>query len=312
MRIVPVGGLSSPSRAPRRFALAASLRFPSSAPRHFASWRNSRFAERGLDPRNGPRRSYLLAIPRAARDAGDGPLYAKRGGSVWESNPSTASAETGQNDSKSGRSQDVNAKRSTEAAFWQMFERDRPRILGALLDAVSGAMARRIAVKLPIKPRMADFAVWTTAAEPALGWESGTFVRTYLGSQRNAHELSLEGSPFVPALYVLVDGKAWEGTASELLVDLDLTAEEHAKRQRAWPSSPQALSNALRRIAPSLRSAGFSVDFGRTPGTNSRRLITLRKAMPLIDAIDAGGAPATTGDACDDPPRLFSESGVAP
>jgi hypothetical protein len=62
------------------------------------------------------------------------------------------------------------ARRRTEAELSREFERARPRILGALLDAASGAQRELPNTRLAEHPRMADFAVWVTAAETALGW----------------------------------------------------------------------------------------------------------------------------------------------
>jgi hypothetical protein len=59
--------------------------------------------------------------------------------------------------------------RQTEARFSERFEKARPRILGALLTAVSGAMRELPHVQLRDLPRMADFAVWATASGKALG-----------------------------------------------------------------------------------------------------------------------------------------------
>src|SRR5262249_48386394 len=70
-----------------------------------------------------------------------------------------------------------------EAELWAEFEEARPRILGALLDVVAGALRELPAVKLPRHPRMADFAVWATAAETALGWERGSFLKAYSGNR---------------------------------------------------------------------------------------------------------------------------------
>lgn len=44
----------------------------------------------------------------------------------------------------------------------------RPRILGVLLDAVSYGLRTVGHVQLDALPRMADFALWITACEPAL------------------------------------------------------------------------------------------------------------------------------------------------
>jgi hypothetical protein len=42
--------------------------------------------------------------------------------------------------------------------------------LAGLLDAVSTALANLVTVRLAERPRMADFAKWVSAAEPALEW----------------------------------------------------------------------------------------------------------------------------------------------
>jgi hypothetical protein len=60
-------------------------------------------------------------------------------------------------------------KRRPEAELWQEFDKARPRILATLFDAVAGALGAVESVRLEGMPRMADFAVWATAAEGALG-----------------------------------------------------------------------------------------------------------------------------------------------
>src|SRR5262249_41492160 len=75
--------------------------------------------------------------------------------------------------------------------------RARPGILGARLDAVSGALRRLGSVRLDVRPRMADFAEWVTAAEPSLGWAPGTFLRSYQDNREDANEVALSSSPLV-------------------------------------------------------------------------------------------------------------------
>jgi hypothetical protein len=66
-------------------------------------------------------------------------------------------------------------KRRSEAELWKGFEGARPRIFGALLTVLSAALRDAGATQLATLPRMADFAIWATAAEPALGFQPGTF-----------------------------------------------------------------------------------------------------------------------------------------
>jgi hypothetical protein len=76
-------------------------------------------------------------------------------------------------------------RRRPEAELWAEFEVRRPRILGALLDAVVEGLKRLPETRLPKLPRMADFALWATACETAL-WPAGTFWSAYCGNQDEA------------------------------------------------------------------------------------------------------------------------------
>src|SRR5262249_35868902 len=91
-------------------------------------------------------------------------------------------------------------RRGDEDDLWRQFEESRPRLLGALLDAVSTALRNRPHVKLAHKPRMADFACWVVAAEPALGWPEGAFLRAYNDNRAAANALALEASVVAPAI----------------------------------------------------------------------------------------------------------------
>lgn len=84
--------------------------------------------------------------------------------------------------------------RQDEKTFWEKFNQARPRILGALLDAVSAGLENLASAFLPALPlpRMADFAIWVMAAEPALPWPPGFFMAAYAGNRSEAQELSLE------------------------------------------------------------------------------------------------------------------------
>lgn len=166
--------------------------------------------------------------------------------------------------------------RQEEERFWADFEAARPRILGGLLDAVHGALRQAGSVHLEKKPRMADFAVWATAAEASLGLNAGDFMRAYADNRGVANDIALEFSPVAPEISRFLQGTdAWEGTAGELLVELDARAGDELRRRRNWPKSPRGLSGALRRLAPNLRSTGISVTFPPREAGTGRRLIKL-------------------------------------
>src|SRR5439155_25503841 len=82
-------------------------------------------------------------------------------------------------------------RRRSTGEFWRSFDAARPRLLGALLEAVSMALRRERTIRLAKLPRMADFAIWATAAAPALGWSGNLFVLMYYYNCEQSNELAL-------------------------------------------------------------------------------------------------------------------------
>ena len=153
--------------------------------------------------------------------------------------------------------------RDPEDELLAAFEAKRPIILGALLDAVSGALRNLDKMKLERMPRMADLAKWITAAEPALGWESGQFLAAYRENRRDVIETSFEADAVAVAIrdYIIADHPdGWTGTATELLAALNTRVSEGVRKSKLWPLSAQGLGNRIDRVAPLLRNKGFAVE----------------------------------------------------
>ena len=183
-------------------------------------------------------------------------------------------------------------KRQDEKEFWQAFEQARSTILGALLDIVSAAVQHLPTTTLSRKPRMADFAVWACAAAEACGWTAQDFLDAYKGVREAVHDLTLEASPVGPRVRDFAQQHSpWEGTASELLTALETLAQgsvttggvptqapkvsSDVTKHKSWPKIGRALSNTLRRLAPTLRAVGVDVTFDREPDEKRRRFIRL-------------------------------------
>lgn len=165
--------------------------------------------------------------------------------------------------------------RRDEEELWQAFEVARPFILGGLLDAVVMAMRNRPKVKLEEKPRMADFACWIVAAEPAFRWPAGQFLAAYGRNRRVANSLALESSIIGPSIVALVGSVGlWQGIAGDLLMQLEASfTDEKTRGRKEWPGTPRKLSGELRRLAPNLRREGIEVTFGKH--TKKGTLITI-------------------------------------
>ena len=182
------------------------------------------------------------------------------------------------------------SKRVDEETFWREFREARPRILGALLDAVSAGLRNINSVKLGKYPRMADFAKWVTACEPTLPWQPGEFMAAYIGNRAEAVDLALETDLVAAAVKALLEKKeAWEGTATELLAALEEVVPEQTRRSKSWPKTAKGLGNNLRRAASFLRQSGVEVEFYRESGSGSRRLIRLNREFCVANVANVAG-----------------------
>jgi hypothetical protein len=166
--------------------------------------------------------------------------------------------------------------RQPEEVFWQEWAQLKPRMLGALLDALSGAVRNIESVRLDRHPRMADFARLMVAASSGLGWEEGEFLEAYESNQRGTAEAVFEGDPVAVALHefliVRQGGESWVGTATELLAELNMIVSDQIRSSRFWPAKVNAFGNAIDRASPLLRQKQIQVT---KKATGSKRLIYL-------------------------------------
>ena len=166
--------------------------------------------------------------------------------------------------------------RRDEAQFWREFEEARPRILGTLLEAAVAGLRNLPQVRLDQLPRMADFAIWVSACEKGLEMEAGEALASYRANCDEAHNLALEASPLYQPLAELVR-EGFTGTVAELLARVNCMVSEGMRRSVRWPKAPNALGNALRRMASDLRSAGIELQFSRND-VQGRRMVSVVQA----------------------------------
>ena len=114
----------------------------------------------------------------------------------------------------------------------------------------------------------------------------------YTGNREARVESIIENATLGPPLLSLLQAhRRWEGTARELLAELNAErhSDEKTRKRRDWPVAPRALSNALRRLAPTFRAAGIEVSFARE-GKARRRTIVIEKQAPTPSASSASSA----------------------
>lgn len=187
-------------------------------------------------------------------------------------------------------------RRRPESELWAAFEAEKPRLLGALLDAIAMGLKRLPDTRLPRLPRMADFATWATACETAL-WSAGTFMAAYDDNRADAVESVIESDPVAAAVRLFMAERAdWSGTATALLAALANAAGERIAKSKTWPGDARALANRLRRAATFLRQVGIAVEFARV-GRERTRVVQLASVASASSADPVKGAVAGNGAA---------------
>ncbi len=167
------------------------------------------------------------------------------------------------------------SRRKAEKGFWQRFEAARPKLLGALYDGVATALRRIDGVSLARLRRMADFALWASAAERAWGWHDGAFMAAYGSNRDDMARASIQGDPVAAAVTELMaDRETWEGTPTELLEVLGGYVSDSTRKSKHWPQAANSLTRRLRKASVFLRAAGIYSDYGRS---STARLLSLSR-----------------------------------
>jgi energy-coupling factor transporter ATP-binding protein EcfA2 len=167
--------------------------------------------------------------------------------------------------------------RREEGEFWQEFEEDKAKILGAFLYALSVGLRNINTVQLPKKPRMADFARLAGAAESAYTDGRYSFQAEYTSNRERAADTIVENSPVGEVLLrVLGSMTEMSETPQDLFLKLTAMASEHDKKITAWPKHHNQLKEILERIAPALDRLGVRVEFRKT---NGKRVVKLWRTV---------------------------------
>ena len=130
---------------------------------------------------------------------------------------------------------------------WQQFAQRKPAVLGAMFDALAGAMHRIAHVTLAHTPRMADFTRWGCAVVEAMGGSQEAFLRAYQENIASQHDEAIEASPIGTAIVVFMERcDIWEGSPSALLTALQLIAKDLQFRRSSFQEHPSGLAAAGR------------------------------------------------------------------
>jgi hypothetical protein len=203
-----------------------------------------------------------------------------------------------------------------EEDFNERFEKARPRIFGAICDALATGLTNIDSVKPERLPRMADFMRWGIACSGAFAVNENDFEDAYWRNVESLTENVIEGDPVSVAIrefayrlheeeepgsreapytdlhtHRAAEPRRFRGTSSELLKRLERLVDEKTKTGKGWPANGSVLSRRITRSAPTLRKAGIDV---QKPDRKKRvRLIEVyacqRPKDPTGEADPSGG-----------------------
>jgi putative DNA primase/helicase len=186
------------------------------------------------------------------------------------------------------------AERKTEEQIWERFEEEHAKLLGALFDVLSRAIAFKPSIKLSRRPRLADWGEYAAAVYEVMGWGSETFLNDWDEVVRVQNQATLDGSPVAQAIIKFMeDEEEYTATSSELHSKLKVVAATlgvDVERDKAWPKSARWLWRRIKEVLSLLVAAGIEASRGRD---ESAKQITLRK-IPTNDGSDGSRVESRT------------------
>src|SRR5699024_6078267 len=151
-------------------------------------------------------------------------------------------------------------ERRSERELNALWEESYGSMVGGLFDLIVKTLERLPEVHLAEKPRMADFAEVLAAVDIATGANG---LEHYSRSQASVSEEIVATDKFLQAISAQIVDR-WEGTGKELYNLLPRPVDD-----KFWPEE-RGVSGKLKKVAPDLRKAGWTVDVISSSETSKR------------------------------------------
>jgi hypothetical protein len=151
-------------------------------------------------------------------------------------------------------------KRLPEDDFWMQFSLKHPELLGAVFDALAGALRARHTVKLAERPRLADWGLYAAALYESQGWGVDMFVEDWKGVEETQQQGTLDGSIVAQAVILYMKDKdRIEMSAAKLHAALVARAEDELdlKDDKTWPKTGRTVWKRIREVIPLLEVHGI-------------------------------------------------------
>jgi len=187
-------------------------------------------------------------------------------------------------------------ERETERRMQALFEERHPKLLGAVLDALSGALAYHEEVRG--LPRLADWAEYAIALYKHLEWGGYEgFMADWAVIEEGQHDTTLEASALAQCVVSLMqEHTAVEKTPADLLKMLRDAAHSEGidpdQRDNDFPAAASWLWKRLVPVIPTLEAFRISVTDGKQGrGANKKRVIRIARF-----GTPGGDSSGTAGD----------------
>jgi len=151
-------------------------------------------------------------------------------------------------------------KRLPEDDFWMQFSLKHPELLGAVFDALAGALQERHTVDLAERPRLADWGLYAAALYKSQGWGVETFVEDWKGVEEAQQQGTLDGSIVAQAVILFMKDKdRVELSAAKLHAAIEDRVEDDLDlaRDKTWPKTGRTLWKKIREVTPLLEVHGI-------------------------------------------------------
>ncbi len=181
-------------------------------------------------------------------------------------------------------------ERLPEDDFWMQFSLAHPELLGAVFDALSGALRARHTVVLEERPRLADWGLYAAALYESQGWGVEQFVEDWKGVEQAQQQGTLDGSVVAQAVILYMkDKESVEKTAANLhkAIETAVEADLDLDADKTWPKTGRTLWKKIREVTPLLEAHGI----------RAYRKNDNRAGRPIVlDTDFTGGGPGKSAD----------------
>lgn len=178
-------------------------------------------------------------------------------------------------------------KRGYSKEYLDLFEQEKPKLLGAIFDCLVYCLQRSKDLKLTFKPRMADYYREAVAAAEYLGYPESDLITAFQINTQRQNQEALESSSVAQVLvkFMKEQGEVWSGSATTLYTELKLVAV-NLEITKSFPQSPNWLWKEIERVRPNLSVFGLSIEKGRSAQFNLIKVTKDTETFEKMNSFD--------------------------